>query len=224
MKGWDPEVRLKAVAVSEALGIREASEATGVPSGTIKRWRFEDREARKDTAEAPETERKSNVVSLANRTGKRTKKGQRPVSEPGRTGKKDKAAPATRPRVLDEPEIRQALSEAGAEIKARTVEFADQLFGLAAKAVREVDVAISTEQERPKGREGVSRDRDGAAWVRSLVGVMAQAVEKAQLLSGKATGRVELAEVLRKIGSDAETSRAAHDILKRVGYGQEGAG
>lgn len=38
-----PELKAKALALAEAKSIREASEKTGIPEGTIKRWRSEQR-------------------------------------------------------------------------------------------------------------------------------------------------------------------------------------
>ena len=161
-KGRDPAVKAEALAIAEALGIAEASAETGVPSGTIKRWRFE--------------------------SAKRTEPAGKKRTEPDRPGKSTRP-----PRVLQEPVIQAALAAAGEHIRRKVEGFADSLYGLAEKAVREVDLAISTKDERPVGRKrGLPRDRDGAAWGRFLVGVMAQALEKAQLLAGKPTQRSEV--------------------------------
>lgn len=88
-------------------------------------------------------------------------------------------------------EATEAVTE---HISERLKQMADELYQLAHKAIQKVDVAISDPNEVPKGKKPERHDRDGAAWVRSLVGVMAQGIEKAQLLTGKATGRNEVVE------------------------------
>lgn len=76
-----------------------------------------------------------------------------------------------------------AVAEHGTE---RCLRIADRLYDVAEDAVERVAVAIG-----PPEQGGEPHDRDGAAWVRALVGTMAQAVEKAQLLSGRSTSRQE---------------------------------
>lgn len=43
MSKWSQEEKLKALALAEATSIREAADKTGIPEGTIKRWRAENR-------------------------------------------------------------------------------------------------------------------------------------------------------------------------------------
>jgi len=43
MTKWTEEQKQKALAIAEATTVREASEQTGIPAGTIKRWRKEER-------------------------------------------------------------------------------------------------------------------------------------------------------------------------------------
>jgi len=95
--------------------------------------------------------------------------------------------------VLRQEAIERAVEKAGDYIAERLKGLADQLYNLAEKATTKVDVAISDPEELPKGKRAEPHDRDGSAWVRALVGVMAQAVDKAQLLSGKPTSRQEQA-------------------------------
>ncbi|MGE5572951.1 MAG: hypothetical protein ACM3ZU_08045 [Bacteroidota bacterium] len=95
-------------------------------------------------------------------------------------------------RALQETVVERAVEEASSYIADRLKGLADRLYALADKAVGKVDVAISDQTELPKGKQGESHDRDGAAWVRALVGVMAQSIDKAQLLSGKPTARPEV--------------------------------
>ena len=154
---WTEEQKIKALTIAEAVSITEAARQTGIPQGTIKRWRSE-----------------------ANRT-ERTE-----PSEPNRIPKKLE--------VLQQEAIERAVEKAGEYIAERLKGLADQLYNLAEKAARKVDVAISDPEELPKGKRGEPHDRDGAAWVRALVGVMAQSIDKAQLLSGKPTARPEVVE------------------------------
>lgn len=95
-------------------------------------------------------------------------------------------------KALQETVMERAVEEASGYIADRLKGLADRLYALAEKAVGKVDVAISDGAEAPKGKQGEPHDRDGAAWVRALVGVMAQAIDKAQLLSGKPTARPEV--------------------------------
>lgn len=151
MPKWTEEQKAKALAIAEAISISEASKQTGIPAGTIKRWRSE-----------------------MNRTE---------PSEPNRTPKKLEC--------LQQAAVERAVEEASEYIADRLKGLADSLYRLAEKAVRKVNIAISDPEELPKGKKAEPHDRDGAAWVRSLVGVMGQAIDKAQLLSGKPTSRLE---------------------------------
>lgn len=93
---------------------------------------------------------------------------------------------------LQEAAIEKAVEEAGDYIAERLKSLASNLYSLAEKAVEKVDIAISDPDELPEGKTGEMHDRDGAAWLRSLVGVLSQAIDKAQLLSGKPTVRPEV--------------------------------
>jgi hypothetical protein len=93
---------------------------------------------------------------------------------------------------LQEAAIEKAVEEAGDYIADRLKSLAGNLYSLAEKAAQKVDIAISDPDELPKGKTGEVHDRDGAAWLRSLVGVLSQAIDKAQLLSGKPTVRPEV--------------------------------
>lgn len=93
---------------------------------------------------------------------------------------------------LQEAAIEKAVEEAGDYIADRLKSLAGNLYSLAEKATQKVDIAISDPDELPKGKTGEMHDRDGAAWLRSLVGVLSQAIDKAQLLSGKPTVRPEV--------------------------------
>jgi len=156
---WDETVKQKALAIAEVTTIREASEETGVPEGTIKRWRHEAR-----------------------------------ANEPNRTNRTPKKLEQLQTRAVE-----RAVNEASDYILDRLKGLADDLYALAEKAVGNLDTAIA-----PRDEGGETHDRDGAAWVRALVGVMAQSVDKAQLLSGKPTIRPEV------------TERHVYDITERI--------
>lgn len=140
--------------------------------------------------------------------------------EQNRTGKKLEQ--------LQQAAIERAIQEAGDYIADRLKGLADRLYKLAEKAVGKVDVAISDPYELPKGKTGEQHDRDGAAWVRALVGVMSQAIDKAQLLSGKPTARPEVVdrheyEITQRIISDPEALDLAESLLRRAAGRDAGA-
>lgn len=158
--GHDAELKLKALAIAETAGIPEASRATGIPAGTIKRWRFETRRAKNPNRTEP--------------------------AEPTRASQKLEA--------LQAEAVERAVDEAGQYITQRLKGLADSLYTLAEKAVKKVDTAISDSEELHEGKRAEAHDRDGAAWLRGIVGVLAQAIDKAQLLSGRPTARPEMTE------------------------------
>ena len=152
---WTEEQKIKALTIAEAISITEAARQTGIPAGTIKRWRSE---------------------------ANRAEPGE--LSEPSRIPKKLER--------LQQSAIERAVDQAGSYIADRLKGLADDLYDLAAKAMAKVDIAISDPEELPAEKKGEPHDRDGSAWVRALIGVMAQAIDKAQLLSGKPTSRQAL--------------------------------
>ncbi len=166
MAKYADALKAKALVIADTATVREASEQTGIPEGTIKRWRFENR-----------TER----------------------GEPNRTNR----TPKNLEPMLDEA-MQQATAEAGDYIAQRLKGLADRFYTLAEKALGKVDVAISDGDEVPTGKSPETHDRDGAAWLRSLVGVLAQSIDKAQLLSGKPTVRPEVVE------------RYEYDVTQRI--------
>ena len=164
MPKWSEEQKTKALTIAEAISISEAARQTGIPAGTIKRWRSE-----------------------MNRTE---------PSEPNRTTKKLEA--------LQKAAVEKAVEEAGEYIAERLKGLADNLYSLAEKAIKKVDIAISDAEELPKGKKAEPHNCNGAAWVRALVGVMSQSIDKAQLLSGKPTVRPEVID------------RHEYDITQRI--------
>ena len=190
---WTEEQKAAALMIAEATSIAEASKRTGIPSGTIKRWRSEGRSA-------------AGEPNQANRT------------EPNRVSKNEQAALADA--------TARAVERAAEGIADRLTTLADRLYSLAEKAVGKVDVAISD------GKRGATHDRDGAAWVRALVGVMAQAIDKAQLLTGKPTSRQAVEgqvrqeyvyEVTQRIISDPGAVDIAQQLLRRAAGRDAGA-
>lgn len=181
IKRWSEEEKIKALTIAEAISISEAAKQTGIPEGTIKRWRSE-----------------------RNRTK---------ASEPNRTPKKLK--------LLQQKAIEDAVEEAKDYITERIKNLADDLYKLAEKAVEKVYIAISDPEEVPEGKRPEKHNRDGAAWVRSLVGVMSQAIDKAQLLSGQPTARPEVNtkheyDITQRIIADPEAIELAEQLLRRA--------
>lgn len=164
MPKWSEGQKAKALTIAETISISEAARQTGIPAGTIKRWRSE-----------------------MNRTE---------LDEPNRTPKKLET--------LQKAAVEKAVEEAGEYIVERLKGLADSLYSLAEKAVNKADIAISDAEELPKGKKAEPHDRDGAAWVRALIGVMSQSIDKAQLLSGKPTARPEVID------------RHEYDITERI--------
>lgn len=112
--------------------------------------------------------------------------------------------PGKKMRQLQEEAVERAVQQAGEYIAERLKGLADNLYSLAEKSIGKIDVAISDPDELPKGKQGEAHDRDGAAWLRSLVGVLSQSIDKAQLLSGKPTTRPEV------------TQRYEYDVTQRI--------
>lgn len=158
---WTEADKQKAITIAQAAGSHEASRATGIPAGTIRSW----------------------VHRLQH--GVKTQKDQPTVATQQRT--------TEQMQKLQDEVIQKAVEEAGEYVAGRLKKLADKLYTLAEKAVDKIDVAISDKEELPVGRKrrALPHDRDGAAWLRSLVGVMAQSIDKGQLLAGKPTSRAE---------------------------------
>lgn len=199
---WPAAAKVKALAIAEATSLAEASVQVGVPVGTIKRWRHEARAAR-TTHACGRTEPSSTSVKKRH---------------PNRTELNDGLDRP--PRALHEPVVQQALVEAADYIASRLRGMVDRLYALAEKAIEKTDIAISDREELPKAmrERALPHDRDGAAWLRSLVGVLAQSLEKAQLLAGKPTERTEV------LSGDEARERIAREIARIAAAGAERAG
>lgn len=168
---YDEGTKNKALMIAETTTLREAAEQTGVPEGTIKRWRFE------------------------NRTEPR---------EPNRTPKKLGA--------LREEALAQAIGEAKDYIVDRLKALADELYELAKDGVQET---------REFMRNPGEKNRDSAAWLRSVVGAMHYGIQDAQLLSGKPTARPEVTnrheyDITQRIIGDPDSIELAETLLRRA--------
>lgn len=167
MPSWTEADKTKALAVARRLGAAEASRATGIPAGTIRSWLCRSQQG-------------------TGRKAQRNRKTARNATPPTTAPANQKA------RALEQEVMAKAVEEAGEYVRNRLKGLADRLYGLAEKAAEKIDTAISDPKELPQGKKCESHDRDGAAWLRSLVGVLAQSIEKGQLLAGKPTGRTEV--------------------------------
>lgn len=142
MAQWDLEKKMAALAIAETATIREASEQTGVPVGTIKRWRSELR-----------------------------------AGEPNQDQQRKKV------KAIVEKTIEDAQEHVAAYAIEKGKTIADQLMSLIELSIREAAEII---------KAGPAEDEARAQWLRSVIGAIAQGVEKYQLLTGKATSRTEL--------------------------------
>ncbi len=210
MAQYDDELKQKAIAIAQEASPAEAAKATGIPAGTIRSWLH--RLQRNDGAL------------------------QRTATQ----------RPAKNMRALQEEATERAIQQAGDYIAERLKGLADRLYSLAERAVGKVDLAINdvadlkdddlkvlvevfksgTQDQCSVAREKfglLAHDRDGAAWLRSLVGVLSQAIDKAQLLSGKPTARTQdvkrhehVYDITQRIISDPESVDLANSLLQRA--------
>ena len=155
--------RVKALTIAHELGAAEAARATGIPPGTIRCWLAREKARSVATVAAPKT---------------------------GVAQRRPKASPAE--EAVAQEAMAKAREEAVEYVAERLKSLATRLYGLAEKAASKVEVAIADVEETPTGKKAEPHNQAGAAWVRSLVGVFAQSLEKAQLLAGKPTGRTEV--------------------------------
>lgn len=179
---WSKEQKFKALAIAEAATIAEASIQTGIPEGTIKRWRSEQR------------------TELNGRT--------EPNPNPNGPSKK----------------IQQIAQQAAEEAKAEVREYvADKAKRVADDILRIVQLALAESEEVI--RAGPGNEESKAAWLRALVGVMAQGVEKHQLLLGRPTNRQALEgqvtqryeyDITQRIIEDPEARDLARNLFRRA--------
>lgn len=166
MGRWTQQQVAEALTLASATSIREASRRTGVPLATLHRW------CRAAGVRRAETVRDGG-------TGR---------GETGRVGE-NLAVMGEQVRSRAVAAATEKVTEALAD---RLLRLADRLYAMADRATTKVELAIADPDELPPGRQPLPRDRDGAAWGRFLVGVLAQAIEKAQLLAGRPTERSEV--------------------------------
>ncbi len=196
MGRWTEGQITEALALAVATSIREASRQTGIPLATLHRHM---------QRAVPPEQRNRPKHGTAERNGTE-RVGQKLEAMANEVRERAVAAAAEK--------VTEAITE-------RLAGMADRLYRLADKAVTKVDVAISDPHEVPPGKQPEPHDRDGAAWLRSLVGVMAQAIDKAQLLSGKPTARPEVTErheydITQRIITDPEAAQLAESLLRRA--------
>ena len=153
-----------ALLLAEATSLREASRQTGIPLTTIHRRL----RAVHGTPVSPGT----------------SSKGE-PERRPGKK-LKEMAEEVQAQAVARAVEIvTQTLTE-------RLGKLSERLYDLAEDAANKVATAIADAGEAPAGKTAEPHNQAGSAWVRALVGVFAQSLEKAQLLTGKPTVREEV--------------------------------
>ena len=122
--------------------------------------------------------------------------------------------------------IDEATKAVAGQITERLTAMAEDLYQLATKAKAKVDRAISDKGEVP-GATGKADPQ----WVRALVGVMAQSIEKAQLLAGRPTGRASIEGTMTQrqeyevthILQDPDSLQLARTLFRR-GLAQDEAG
>jgi len=97
----------------------------------------------------------------------------------------------------------QATEEAKVEVKeyvvSRAVQVADDILDMVQQAILEAGNVIA---------KGPNNDEPKAGWLRAIIGIIAQGVEKYQLITGKPTNRQVLEEQV--------TQRYEYDITHRV--------
>lgn len=215
--GYDEALQAKAILIAEQLGAAEASKATGIPAGTIRSWL-------------------SRAKRRSGATGERRNTGERCNTKPRNAATPRKITVAQ--QAVVQAAMDRAIEEASEYVAARLKALADQLYGLAEKTAGKIELALSTRRELQEAginpetveEDVLTRDRDGAAWLRSLVGVLAQSIDKAQLLSGRPTSRSEERrrheyDITQRILGDPEAVELAEQLLRRAagrGFGRPG--
>lgn len=108
-------------------------------------------------------------------------------------------------RALAEQATARAVERAADQIADITAEAASDILGLIQSSVRLIETTM---------KNGPNSDESKAGWLRALVGVMAQSVEKYQLLTGKPTSRQAV--------EGQVTQEYVYDITQRVIQQQPG--
>ena len=114
----------------------------------------------------------------------------------------------------------QATEEAKEEVREyvvdRAKQVADDILSMVQQAILEAGNVIT---------KGPNSDEPKAGWLRAIVGVIAQGVEKYQLLTGKPTNRQALEgqvtqryeyDITQRVISDPETRELARDLYRRA--------
>lgn len=169
---WTNDEKLKALAIAEASSIREASIETGIPEGTLKRWRKELKGSDESDPNEP--------------------------NDPNRTITSKKI------ETLTEEAVKEAKAEVREYVADRVKQVSDGLLELVELAKQEAANLIST---------GKDPDDSKAQWLRSVVGAIAQGIEKHQLLEGKPTSRQE---VKQDVYVDERYEKTLRDIQENL--------
>lgn len=185
---WTQEQIAEALTLASVTSIREASRRTGVPLATLHRW------CRAAGVRPAGTVRDETVRDGTERVGRNL------------------AAMGEEVRSRAVSAAAEKVTEAIAD---RLLRLADRLYTVADRATTKVELAIADTDELPPGRQPLPRDRDGAAWGRFLVGVLAQCLEKGQLLVGKPTERSEV------LTADVARERIAGQLARLSAAGGE---
>jgi transposase len=145
----------------------------------MAKWTEEDKTkalAIAEAASAREAARQTGIplASIGRWMGETKRNGmeQQNGTERNETSKKVKA--------IAEEAVADAKEEVKEYVAARAKEAADDMLDLVIKAIEEIGKQID---------KGPNFDEPKAGWLRALVGVMGQGVEKHQLLTGKPTSR-----------------------------------
>lgn len=139
--------------------------------------------------------------------GSRKKENAQAVKEP-RTSKKMRDAAAEC--------MEQAKAQAANIVAQRITAIADRMLGVIELSVEKIEDTIN---------KGPMKDEFRSAWLRSLIGAMAQGVEKHQLLLGQPTSRQALEgqvtnryeyDITQRIIEDPATRETARDLFRRA--------
>lgn|GEM_PF-2106091 len=116
--------------------------------------------------------------------------------------------------------VERAAEQIGDYIAQRVQQLADELYDLAASALREAKHVLDSTPEEDKT---VARAR----WLHSVIGAMHYGIQDAQLLAGKPTVRTEETkrheyEIIQRIVDDPEAVELAERLLQRAANQFEG--
>jgi DNA-binding transcriptional MerR regulator len=156
----------------------------------------------------PEQKQKALAIAEATSAREAAKKTGIPLSTIGRwMGEQKRNGTEHLERNGTSKKVKQIAEEATEEAKAEVREFvadrakqvANDILGMVQQALAEAEAVI---------QNGPNDDEPKAAWLRAVIGAMAQGVEKHQLMTGKPTNRQAL--------EGQVTNRYEYDITHRI--------